>query len=78
VRGVLSLALGPRHLVPGGVLLAFQALHLWNQPTAMGLERGQLLQLGAGVEAPRLEPLPHLVEMVTDENRVKHDWSALF
>ena len=58
---VLALALGTRHLIAGGVLLALETLELGDQPASARFERRQLLELGVrrerrGAAGPRGPP----------------------
>ena len=78
VRGVKALPLVARDLVAGGVLLALEAFDLRNQTLAVRLDRRQLVELGTGIEPAREQALPDVVEVVADENGIKHCLSALF
>ena len=71
------LALGPRHLVAGDILLALQRLELGDQPPPSRLEAHQLLEHGVGVEAPAPQAGADLIEMIAHEGRVEHGVSII-
>jgi hypothetical protein len=70
--GVEPLTFGPGNFVGGGVLLAFEALELRNEPAAVGLEPGQLLEFDGEVEPAAGVASAHRIEVVADESGIKH------
>ena len=71
-RRVLTLALRPRDLVAGGVLLALQTLDFRNQAPASRLERRQLLEIRIGIEAAVAVRGADLVEVLAHDSGVNH------
>ena len=62
---VLSLTLGARDLVAGGVLLALQALELGNQTTTPELQRRKLFQLGVQTQTAVLQSVTDLLDVIS-------------
>jgi hypothetical protein len=71
-RGVVPLALRPRDLVGGGVLVAFQSFELREQPTTAGLKRCKLLELARHVDAATGERGSDSFEVVSEIGRIDH------
>jgi hypothetical protein len=72
-RRVDALALGARDLVTGGVLLALQAFHFRDQPSAPGFERRQLLEVGVGIHAAVAVGRAHVFKTIAHGGGVDHE-----
>ncbi len=69
---VLTLPLGARDFVAGGVLLALEPLDLGNQPPPPRFERRQLLEIGVDIEAAVAKRGADLLEVIAHECGVYH------
>jgi len=70
--GVEALALGPRHFVRGGVLLALEPFELRDQAAAVRLEAGELFELGRDVETAIDKTCTHRLEIVANVGGIQH------
>ncbi len=70
---ILPLALGPRDIFGGRVLLPLQSLELGDQLAAPSLERGKLLQLGLGAHSPVLQRRTDVLSVFAQVRRIDHD-----
>ena len=69
---VAPFLLGPRDLLPRPVLLLLEALGLRDDGAAARLDRGELLEIAVGVEAPIAQAGSNQFGIVADEVGIEH------
>jgi hypothetical protein len=72
LRRVEALALGARHLVARGVLLALETFQVGDEAPPARFERRQFLQLGGQIHPAPLQRAANAFEVVSEKRGIEH------
>ena len=71
--GIEALTLGAGDVLAGGVLFALQPFDERNEPAALGVQGGELLEVGRQIDTTARQTLSYCVAVIANISRIQHE-----